>query len=145
MKWTEDDEKVSGEIETDTVYPFEIIEAEEKVSQKNNPYINVKLNVFVGEDTRTMYDILMPQMPGKLRAFCETLGLMDQYTNRTLTVTDCGSGEGFIRTSKKKNKDGYAQVESYLANDPTKGSKPQNRKPTVVPAGDSGVDDGIPF
>ena len=145
MKWTEDDEKSAGSVETDSVYPFEIVSAEEKISKKDNPYINLTLNVFVGENTQTMYDIIMPQMPAKLKSFCETLGLMSQLQSRTLSVTDCGAGEGFIRTSKKKNKDGYAQIESYLVSDPTAGHpKTERNRPQPAAAGPHD-DSDIPF
>lgn len=148
MKWTEDDEKQAGAIEPEGIYPFEIVESEEKVSTNNNSYINVKLQVFVDDVTRTMYDNIMPQMPGKMRSFCETLGLERQLRERTLSATDCGAGEGFIRIAKKLNKDGYPQVEGYLAQDPrgASGAK-QDDKPNGVkhrPANAS-VGDDIPF
>lgn len=122
MKWTEDDEKQTGGLEPEGIYPFEIVEAEEKISQNNNPYINLKLRVFSEGQDRTVYDVIMPQMPAKLRSFCEALGLMQQLKTRTLSVTDCGAGEGFVRMAKKLDKNDRVQVEAYLAHDPRGGS-----------------------
>lgn len=123
MKWTEEDTEQAGEIQLDAVYPIEVVSAEERVSQKGNPMINLQLRVFVGEQERTMYDILMPQMFPKLRSFCETMGLIDKLKSQSLEATDCLMCEGFIRTAKKLSDKGYPQVYCYLAEDPTNKSK----------------------
>lgn len=149
MKWTEDDEKQAGKLVPGEVYPFEIVEAEETVTTKGNPCINLKLLVFVEDVQRTLYDKLMPQLPEKLRSFCECFGLMEQYKSRSVSAVDCGAGEGWIRLSKKKWND-RVQVEAYLGRDPRGGGKPEPEKQklagTTRPNNyKSTEDDGIPF
>src|SRR6056297_3282553 len=136
MKWTRDDEKKPGELELGKSYPFEVVEAEERVSQRGNCYINLKLTVFVGDAQRTMYDNIMPQMPDKLRSFCEAMGLIDQYQSQSLSATDCQYGEGFLKIDERLDKNSRPQVKSYAPPKPAKptalaGNTDRRPKPAI--------------
>ena len=146
MKWTEADERQAGEIEPGGVYAFEVIEAAEKVSQKGNPYINLKLRIFTDDGSeRTAFDNIMPQIPEKMRSFCEVCGLMDEFDSRELEAFHCNRKEGFVRFGTKLYND-RPQVESYLAKNPHAANAPPT-KPASVPAGPSALadDPDIPF
>lgn len=120
MKWSDDDEKQPGQFEPEGVYPFEVVDSEERVSQKGNAYINVKLLVYVGDSERTLFDNLMPQMPQKLRTFCECTGMADKYKNKTLSADDCLHKQAYLRLTKKPNDKGYFEVDHYLDRSPPK-------------------------
>lgn len=62
------------------IYPFEILEAEERVSKKGSDMIYVKLNVFGPNDrSRWVKDYLLEAIPHKLRHFCQEVGLLAKY------------------------------------------------------------------
>lgn len=152
MKWTDEDEKQPGAFEAKGVYPFEVVEAEEKVSKKGNPYINVKLLVFVEDTERTLYDILMPQMPQKLRTFCECTGLADKHKNKTLSADDCMHKQAYLRLTKKPDENGYYNVDHYLDRNPpkAKGDDMEERVGVTNPGTGSIArmqedDDSVPF
>ena len=150
MRWDEDDEKQAGAFEAEGCYPFEVVESVEKVSKAGNPYINVKLLIYVDETERTMYDVLTPKMPDKMRAFCEVTGLEDKYRLRSLDAADCLHKQGFIRLGKKPDDRGFFKVETYLDRDPGVGTPPpkqEMRKPISKSSLDrmNEEDPSIPF
>lgn len=152
MRWTDEDEKQPGQLEPEGVYPFEVVDAEEKISQKGNPYINVKLMLYIGDHEKTLFDILMPQMPDKLRSFCEVVGLSDNYQSKTLCADDCVHKQGYLRLTKKPNDRGYLQVDHYLDRSPpkAKGDEMEERSGVTNPGTDpiarmQESDDSIPF
>lgn len=124
MKWGEQDEKGAGVFEPGGVYAFQVLEAEERVSQKGNPYINMKMVVYVDETERTLYDNLMPQLFDKMRDFCDVTGLAQGFADRNITALQCVGREGFIRMTMKEDKNGRLQVQDYLAQRPGDASKP---------------------
>lgn len=152
MKWSDEDEKQPGQIEADGIYPFEVVEAEEKVSQKGNPYINIKMVLYVEDAERTQYDILIPQMPVKLRSFCEATGLEEKYKNKTLSADDCMHRQGYVRMGKKPDDKGYYKPDSYLAKMPPQAAgDDMGQRVGVINPGTGSVerteesDDSIPF
>jgi hypothetical protein len=102
---TEKELAEEGLLKTDN-YDFEVLNAENAISQKGNPMIKLKLNVF-GPDGRGVhiFDYLMEAMAFKLRHFCDGAGLIEKYESGKLDAADCvgRTGKAFIRIESDKN------------------------------------------
>lgn len=84
------------------VYDFDVTEAEEGVSAKNNEMIVLKLVVFSPDgNEHKVKDWLVasdhPLSLSKLQNFCKTTGVPDKYTDGTLTAYDCQGLVGKVR------------------------------------------------
>lgn len=126
MKWSEEDEPG---LKPGAKYPCEVIEAEERTSKKGNAYINLKIRVFEDENSFTMYDVLMPKMPMKLKAFCRACGLMEHYKAKNVAAEDCLGKTPLVELSKERDDNGYLKPFSYHENsayeEPINDKKPE--------------------
>lgn len=121
-------------------YNAEVVEAEEKRSQKNNLYINLKLLVYADNgESYTFYDIIMPQYRKKFKAFCECSGLMGAYEAGLLEPHQCQGRTTRVRMSTERNEKGYLEIDTYLppVNEPVSAATPNNKVQSK--------DDDIPF
>lgn len=145
MQWTKEEVAPKAAIELDTVYPYEVVSAEERTSKKGNPYISVKLVVFAGDEPKTMYDILMPQMAKKFIHFLRSNGLKQQEEQKFLSAEACVGCQGFILTTKKADDRGYPQVEDYMAERPGAAKEPVQGVARNKANSQPIEDDNIPF
>ena len=92
------------------VYPFEITEATEKVSQQgSNPMIELKVKITRPDGTsRTITDYLLEKTPEKLLHCCKVTGLLDRYLGGSLADSDFQGKRGSLRLGVEKKK-GYPE------------------------------------
>lgn len=126
------------------IYPFEVLEAQEKKSKKGNDMIELKLRVFAGERTVQLLDWIMEAMSFKLYNFCDYTGLKQQYESGALRGTDCIGRTGYCKIIIQDDKTGEYpsrnSVKDYVA-------KPANTieiKAAAEKAKEK-EDDSIPF
>lgn len=91
------------------VYPFEILDAAEKVSQSGgNPMIELKMKVFGPDNSaRVMTDYLVAKRAEKLRHAAAACGLLDKYERGSLTDSDFRAKRGKLKLGVEKGKSGY--------------------------------------
>jgi hypothetical protein len=66
-------------------YDFEVLTAIEKQSSRGNEMIELKLAVYSeGERAATIFDYLLDSMEFKLRHFCDTVAILDDYNSGNL-------------------------------------------------------------
>jgi hypothetical protein len=92
------------------VYPFEITEAEEKVSQQGgNPMFELKVKISRPDGSvRTLTDYLLEKTPEKLRHCAVACGVLDRYERGSLADSDFQGKRGKLRLGVEKKK-GYAE------------------------------------
>jgi hypothetical protein len=90
------------------VYPFEITEAAEKVSQQGgNHMIELKVKISRPDGAaRTITDYLLEKTPEKLLHCCKATGLLDRYESGSLADGDFQGKRGKLRLGVEKKK-GY--------------------------------------
>jgi hypothetical protein len=90
------------------IYPFEILEGEDKVSQSgNNPMIELKVKVTRSDgSTKTIPDCLLglDKTAAKLRHCCAACGLLDKYDAGAVTGNDFRGKRGKLRLGVEKKK-----------------------------------------
>lgn len=101
------------------IYPFEIVDAIEKVSQSGgNPMIElvVKISRPDGE-SRVLADYLVAKRMEKLRNAAAATGLLDRYDAGSLPAADLRGKRGLLRLAVENGKNGYPDrnvVADYL-------------------------------
>jgi hypothetical protein len=92
------------------VYPFEITEAAEKVSQQGgNPMIELKVKVSRADgSSRVISDYLVAQRMEKLRHAAAACGLLDKYEAGSLPAAEFRGKRGRLKLAVEKGKNGYA-------------------------------------
>jgi hypothetical protein len=88
------------------VYPFEITEADEKISQQGgNPMIELKVKITRPDGAaRTITDYLLEKTPEKLRHCAAACGLLDRYLSGSLSDSDLQGKRGSLRLGVEKKK-----------------------------------------
>lgn len=98
---------------------FTITQATDEVSQNTNEMIHLVLRVENDKGQRnTLHDYLLEATGGKLRHFCEAVGLMDEYESGELTADHCANQTGRVRVAIEKGKGDYQDkniVKDYLS------------------------------
>ncbi|SRR5260221_7320230 len=99
----------SGDLLPDGTYEFEVVSCYNKVSRNGNPMLEVELKVFDEKQcSRIVKDYLLTSslMIFKLKHFCDSIGLSDQYLKGQLdfskTLNRCG--KVIIMTQKGNQK-----------------------------------------
>jgi hypothetical protein len=87
-------------------YAFEIVEAEEKVSQQGgNPMIELKLKISRPDGLpKTMTDYLLEKTPERFRHCCEACGLLAKYESGVVSDDDFVGKRGRLRLTIEKAK-----------------------------------------
>ena len=112
------------------VYDFTVVEASEMTSKKGNQMIRLRIRCLnVEGQQRFVFDYLLEAMEFKLKHFCETAGLLEEYDSGNLNAAMCldRSGQVKLRIDKQEGYDPKNVVEDYV-------------KPVQAEG-----DDGIPF
>lgn len=125
-------------------YDFEVLDAVDKLSQKGNEMIAVKLAVFRPNGSRQyVNDWLMEKMAFKLRHFCYSVGLGEKYEAGDLDAESCKGRTGRV-TLKIEEQEGFGSRNAVKDYAPVQvDAKPA---PAATPKLPVGVDDGsVPF
>lgn len=78
-------------------YPFEVLEAKERLSQKGNEMIELKLKYWDSDGReRMVFDYLLESMAYKLKHFCSSTGLLADYESGLLTDDKCKGKSGYV-------------------------------------------------
>lgn len=131
------------------IYPFEVVYTEDRVSQKGNEMIVLKLKVFTESGERFVTDYLMEAMAFKLRHAAEACGLLDQYNEGEITSFHFNGQAGMVKIGVEKDKTGQYPdknvVRDYAVERPAKTSEKHSaaKANAYQPEGD--LDDEIPF
>ena len=105
----------------DGKYPGIVIEASEDKKDKNgNDMIKLKVHIFdMNDRTRIINDALLFDFPLKLKHFCDSTGLSENYKRGEVNSRDC-IGKKFIASVvvSKPDKDGkkWNRIEDYFSN-----------------------------
>jgi hypothetical protein len=123
-------------------YDFDVLMAEDLISKNLNPMIKVIIGLYIdGAVKNQIFDYLLPAMEGKLRHFCDTVGLLSQYEAGQLEAADCVGRSGRVKIAIKPEKNGYSAkniVRDYIC----RAAKPLAGKPVESPEVE---DSDIPF
>lgn len=133
-------------------YPFEVLEAEDKVSKQGNEMIALKLKIEIDDGMRIVFDYLLEAVEYKLRHFFDSIGMLDEYESGDISAEDVVGAAGIAKIIIQPAKGGYDaknSVKDYVkravAVTKSKGAKKIAKpvsKPAVV---DDDMDDEIPF
>lgn len=104
------------------IYSFEILNAEEKKSQKGNDMMVIKLKVFKRDGSHTLVtDYITEHVAHKLRHLCVNTGLEKAYEAGSLNAADLQGKSGRVKLYVQKDKSGqYADrnaVDDYVSED----------------------------
>jgi len=145
MKWEDSDLQPPDSVEGGKTYDATVITAEERMSQKGNVYINMKLAVFVSPDKpATLYTTVMVAYPPKLKAFCLSAGLYKQWLTQELHYSECRNRSCRVVISEQQNEKGYFEVDTFEVSDNAE-VKLQEARKQLASTGVGGGDDEIPF
>ena len=117
-------EIIDGKLWPKAVYPFEITDAEEKLSQQGgNPMIELKVKIARPDgQAKTITDYLLEKTPEKFRRCCEACGLLAKYESGVVSEDDFVGKRGRLRLAveKAKKNSPYPDrniIAEYLCND----------------------------
>lgn len=139
----EADAKASGTLVAGT-YDFEIIKADEKISEKGNAMFELNLSVYGTDgEPRSVRDWILPKMPKKFKHCLDACGLTDKYEKGEVTAEDFLSKTGKLEIKQKEyiNKDGLKMMTNYVE-DYVKRVVGQEIRTAIAP---TKLDDEIPF
>lgn len=74
---------------TDGVYKYRVVSADEKVSQKGNSYIALKLEIIDKESGELRYVYTNLSLMYLLKHFCDVNNMQAQYTSGSLAAREC--------------------------------------------------------
>lgn len=102
--------KTEEEIASEFVFPegdydFEVIASRDEISKAGNDMIALEIRCFNGDDQTNVRDWLLEKMAFKLRHFCATAGLMDEYESGILEAMHCLGRSGRVTLKVEKNPD----------------------------------------
>lgn len=86
-------------------YDFEVTGAEDTVSKQGNAMIKLTLKVFAPDgNTTPVYDYLLEALEYKVKHFCDSVGLINEYQAGTLDADMCSNrmGRCFLKIDKDK-------------------------------------------
>ena len=110
--WEEEEINYSNITCEEGVYPFNVAAPGEiKVSKKGKPYINLRLELTLDDDSKaTLFTMLMPAYPRALKQFCSVTGVARPTSTRKEDLErfceDIIDSEGFVRVVNKARKGG---------------------------------------
>lgn len=130
-------------------YPFEVIEAKDKVSKNGNQMIELKVEVFILEEnaSRFVFDYLMEKMAFKLRHFCAATGLIEAYEDGSLSADMCQGKTGTCKIGIKHSEEfpSRNEIRDYIFKAVSASEQPKKAVSAVKPANNDLEDDDIPF
>ena len=151
-------QRASFELLPEGTYDAEVIEAEERTSQKGNDMIALTLQVAhpEGYEARVWdYLVSVPAAVFKIRMFCEAAGLDKQYQSGRLTAKECIGKNVSARIGIEEGRDGFGDRNTIyecvtggspkpagIATMPESNAAEKSSEPPMAPVVN---DDEIPF
>lgn len=128
----------------DGVYPFEVLEAEEKQDKNQDPFFKLKVAVYAGDKPDWIKDNLSPVwMVNKLKHFCDLHGLAKYYESGSIDARKFVGVAGYCKVKTAKAKGDFPaknEIADYVAK--PNGAAAAATKP---PINDDASDSDIPF
>lgn len=112
-------------------YDAEVVKAEQKESKKGNDMIAIKLRVFHDGGTIIVDDWLLDNVPAKLKRFCESAGLIDEYEAGELTAESCHERSVRVKLKIDRDETGQYGDKNAVAGYVAKRTLPLNPKPPL--------------
>jgi hypothetical protein len=138
----------------DGEYDIEVIEAEERTSQKGNQMIALTLQARHpdGYDSR-VWDYLVSTAAAvfKIKMFCEATGLESQFQSGRLTAEECVGRKSRARITIEEGREGFSDrnsVAEYVASDGSAGgiaTMPSDTPAEATSQPAAVTDEQIPF
>ena len=96
-----------GDLIPKGIYNFQVMTAEEQISQAGNDMIKLQLKIWLEDGReRTIFDYLLEAMEWKLGHFCEVADLVEQYNAKNVQAVDCIGKCGSLKVGIKVDKSG---------------------------------------
>lgn len=142
------DDALKGDVIEPGTYPFEVVEAKDTVSQNGNEMINLKLKLYMPDNShRTLYDNLMNSMRHKMAQFCYMHNIGEKYMAGDFSAKDCENASGecevYLQKSDNPKFDGKPAVGKYLLSEEQSAKKSADKQKAA--AGESFEDDDVGF
>lgn len=140
-----------GDLIPPGIYPFEVIDASDEVSQKGSDMIKLKLKVFLDDGReKILFDYLLEAMEFKMAHFFDAVGLWDKYEAGEVTADDCFGRSGEVKIYIQKSKDAAygdkAAVADYMLNDERTAAKTERKAlPVKTAVTKDEFEDDLPF
>lgn len=114
---------------SDGAYRFTVRNAVETVSKSGNPMVRLDLEIYGhdgGSTFITDYMVSSEKMAWKIKHFCETLGLLEQYQKGMLDTPNLIRSEGYAQvvTEKRSEYPARNKVKDY--------GKPKEKKANTI-------------
>jgi len=130
-----------------SIYPFEVLEAKERISSKGNDMIELRVKLFNNEGKeRTIFDYLVDteNTAYKLRHFAKATGMLPQYDKGEMLAEHMVGKTGKCQLGIQKDKTGVYPDKNVISDYvPVVATDAPSATPT--PATDPMEDDEIPF
>jgi hypothetical protein len=112
------EEKPKRELLPDGEYDFEVVDAEEKISQAGNEMIKLKLKV--GDRFIFEHLVHLEKIAWKIKRFCESVDMIDHYRAGCLAAGDIIGRRGRCRicTAQREGYDPQNRVDKWLRGGP---------------------------
>lgn len=106
-------------------YDFDVLQADDAMSKSGKQMIKLTLGVYASSGNRiNVFDYLMSAVEYKLKHFCDSVGLVAEYQQGTLTADMCTNRSGRcslkVQTDKSGQYDPKNVVKDYIAPNSTK-------------------------
>lgn len=130
-------------------YDYEVLTAEDTISQKGAEMIKLKVKIFndAGQ-SQTVFDYLLDAMPGKLRHAADAFGLLAEYEAGGFEAIDCEGKTGKCKVAIQIDKSGAYPDKNGIADYipvVTAGSVEKKTARAAKTIGGGSIDDEIPF
>lgn len=160
MKFTpKTDEQIQQDrLLPDGVYDFEVMSAEDATSKTGKDMIALTLRVFLPSGSAIqLKDWLLADdtMAWKLKKFCETIGMLEQYESGQFYAEDLDGRAGKVRIGSKTDPEfgpqnrvvGYGEASRKAKAEPHPSAMGGQKKPPkpAPQVNDVATDDDIPF
>lgn len=123
-------------------YDVKIVEAADETSKKGNEQIHLKVQIFNDEGhRRTAHDYLVEAMSKKLKSFCMSAGLQDEYESGELAAIHCAGQELRAKIDVEPAKDGYEAknvIREYIPRGAPRQPAQRTQAPASAPANGNG-------
>ncbi len=139
-----------GDIIQPGIYPFEVVDASDEISQSGKEMIKLKLKVFLEDGReRIIFDYLLEAMEFKMAHFFDSVGLWDKYESGVVTADDCFGRSGELKVYIQKDKKGQhpdkSSVADYMLTDAQEAAKMERKVTAAKQQSDDFKDDELPF
>lgn len=148
------EDAAKGDVIEPGIYPFEVVEAKDAVSQQGNEMIKLQLKIYMPDGgQRVVFDNLMNAMKHKMAQFCYMANIGEKYEAGSFEASDCAnvSGECKIYLQKSDNPQFNNQpaVKEYILDEMQQEKKAEtkkaNAKAKAAENGESFEDDDVAF